>query len=570
VGLLDNKYEIIKELGSGGFGKVFLAKDTLLKDRFVAIKILSETEPDVQKDLITEMELLSKLAHPSIVTFYHHFEQDNKLHLVMEYCSKGNLRERIFPGKKQNPDEICKYGIELAEVLEYVHSNGIIHHDIKPENLFVADGSKIKIGDFGVANKNLGTLSYMPPEYWTSDYISVRDPRSDVYSLAVTLLEMMTGTNPFYGKKGNELYESKVNRSCIPDDLPEWIQDILLKAMHPSPELRFQSMKDFKEALVSKSAPFLLDVNKVEADEYARKAEKFLLRRKWKEAKYAIDDSLRSNPDCIRGLLIAGKINVQMNRVKESQKFFEKARQLNQRAEVQKELGWIMLEEKRYAQAISLLSDHLHRYSSDTEALNLLIACYYETARYQQAADLCESGFRKNNCFFSNYILCKVMLGDEKVIGRLKDLWSDSNPFLDFNARVLLDGDTSWDKKKGFIEAKPKLLFQEHRFGIPKQLAKENELAVTIDGKIRYLNEKIISIGRSSTNTIVLNDKSISRRHCAIVNYNKDVWIYDLTSTVGTFLEGERIVGKRFLLGVYNVQVGNVQLRIGSQADLLI
>lgn len=86
----------------------------------------------------------------------------------------------------------------------------------------------------------------------------------------------------------------------------------------------------------------------------------------------------------------------------------------------------------------------------------------------------------------------------------------------------------------------------------------------------RYLNEKIISIGRSSTNTFALNDKSVSRRHCAIVNYNKDVWIYDLASTIGTFLEGERIVGKRFLLGVYNVQIGNVQLRIGSQADLLI
>jgi len=162
------------------------------------------------------------------------------------------------------------------------------------------------------------------------------------------------------------------------------------------------------------------------------------------------------------------------------------------------------------------------------------------------------------------------MLGDEKVINRLKNLWSDSNPFTDFNARVLLDDDTSWDKKKGLSEAKSKLLFQEHRFGIPKQKEKENEIAITIDGKTRYLKEKIISIGRSSTNTVVLNDNSISRRHCAIVNYNKDVWIYDLTSTIGTFLEGKRIVGKRFLLGVYNIQIGNIQLRISSQADLLI
>ncbi|MBA4319614.1 MAG: hypothetical protein C0412_14530 [Flavobacterium sp.] len=567
--LLDDNYEIIKLLGTGGFGKVFLAKDTLLKDRFVAIKVLNETDPDVQKELITEMDFLSKLDHPSIVTFYHHFKKDNSLHLVMEYCSNGNLRERIFPGKKQNPDEICKYGIELAETLEYVHSEGIIHHDIKPENLFVTDGSKIKIGDFGVANKNLGTLAYMPPEYWVADYIQVRDPRCDVYSLAVTLLEMMIGTNPFYGKKGNELYEAKVNRSCIPNDLPDWAQDIFLKAMNPAPELRFQSMKDFKEALISKSAPFLLDVNKVEADDFARKAEKLLQKRKWKEAKYALDDTFRSNPNCIRGLLIAGKMNIQMNRVKDSKKYFEKARLLNQRAEVQKELGWIMLEEKRYAQAISLLSDHLHRYSSDTEALNLLVKCYYETNRHLQAADLCVSGFRKNNCFDNNYFLCKVMLGDETVIGRLKELGSDSNPFLDFNVHVLLDDDPSWDKNSALIKTKPKLLFQEHRFGISKPHDKENELAVTYCGT-ELFKKKIISIGRSRTNDIQINDQSVSRRHCVLINYYNDVWLYDLDSTIGTFIDGERIVNKKFLLGVYDVRIGNVKLKISSQSDLLI
>ena len=96
---LDGKYKFIRELGSGGFGRVVLAADTVIQKRYVAIKVLKDQDSERQNNLIDEMTYLASLQNPSIVTFYHHFKDENRLHLVMEYCSKGSLRKKIKVGK---------------------------------------------------------------------------------------------------------------------------------------------------------------------------------------------------------------------------------------------------------------------------------------------------------------------------------------------------------------------------------------------------------------------------------------------------------------------------------------
>ena len=156
--LLDGKYEVIRGLGEGAFGRVLLAKDIVIQDHFVAIKVLKDQDPERQQALINEMTLLANLQNPSIVTFHHHFkDKDNgRLHLVMEYCADGSLRKKIQRGKGLEPNLVFQWGIQLADVLDFVHNNGIVHHDIKPDNILFTSDGHLKIGDFGVANKNIG------------------------------------------------------------------------------------------------------------------------------------------------------------------------------------------------------------------------------------------------------------------------------------------------------------------------------------------------------------------------------------------------------------------------------
>ena len=101
-------------------------------------------------------------------------------------------------------------------------------------------------------------------------------------------------------------------------------------------------------------------------------------------------------------------------------------------------------------------------------------------------------------------------------------------------------------------------------------MKKENTVCVTIDGKTKHFKKKIVTIGRNESNNVVLSDQSVSRRHCVIVNYHRDVWLYDLNSTLGTVVDGQRVQEKIFLLGIHGVTVGNAQIQISSEEGLLI
>lgn len=193
---LDNKYKIKSRLGKGGFGIVYLAEDNLAK-RKVAIKALLEKESLEQSLLIREIEFLASLKNISIVTFYHHFFHEGILYLVMEYCSGGNLDDLIESKKNIAIDEALNISLEVCEVFEFIHNKNIIHRDIKPNNILIDYNGKIKVSDFGIANTHGGTTLYLAPEVYSAEYISSKDPRIDIYALGITLLEMLTGQNPF-------------------------------------------------------------------------------------------------------------------------------------------------------------------------------------------------------------------------------------------------------------------------------------------------------------------------------------------------------------------------------------
>ena len=568
--LLDGNYKVIRELGKGNFGRVVLAADAVIQERLVAIKVLKDQDSERQNNLIEEMNFLASLQSPSIVTFYHHFKDNGRLHLVMEYCTNGSLRKKIQSGNGLEPNLVFQWGIKLADVLDIVHDRGIVHHDIKPDNLLFTHEGHLKIGDFGVANKNIGTLSYMAPELFTEDNVSIQDRRIDIYALGITLLELAYGSNPLAGLRPDELLLRKLRGDFIPSELPRWFQEIILKATHSTPELRFQTMMEFREALISKTVPIIINSKLMEAHKLTIASEKLMARKKWISAGKLINMALESCPDSVPANVTAGKLYMQQKSSEKAKAYLDHALRLNPRVNIQKELGWINLDMGKYSIAISLLNDHLHREPSDAEAQNLLLHCFYATDRYELGADLSKQNLLNADCFLNNHLLCRILSG-EKPDDILEAKYSEAtdNAFIKYNLDVINENPKSWDDDR--IPLKSKLLFQDFRFGKKRKQPQVNKVSIEIPeyGKNDY-SQQIITIGRNPANMISTSDNSVSRRHCVIVNYPNDVWIYDLESTVGTFINGERIDGKMFLIGVCELTVGRYKLRVSSEAGILV
>ena len=215
-----------------------------------------------------------------------------------------------------------------------------------------------------------------------------------------------------------------------------------------------------------------------------------------------------------------------------------------------------------------MLTDYLQRNSSDYEAVNLLIQCYYDTERYEQAAQIANSLTNKYPCFRNNYLISSFLAGNPSGLASI-NLTAELNPFVTYNAQILEEEGESWEPSRG-VSVKSKLMFQEFRFGNQDAEKKDNILSVRTRKKPIEFKKKIISIGRLEKNDLVLKKIKISRRHCVVINYLNDVWIYDLQSTYGTFVADLKVQRKQFLLGVYAVRLGNQSFQIASKHDLLL
>ena len=568
---LDDKYLLIRKLGEGGFGYVYLAQDILLEEHYVAIKCLKINESDRERYLIREMDFLSTLADPHVVGFYHHFHNENSLFLVMEYCSGGSLRQLLQTEHRVTPEKAADWVIKLCGTLQNVHDNDIVHHDLKPENILFSRDRTPKIADFGVANTRGGTLSYMCPElFLPTENVSRTDGRVDIYALGVALLELVTGQNPFHHLSEGDLLNAKVRLDFVADELPEWLKEIVLKALHPKPELRFQTMQEFKEAIESKHVPYIFSRKRIQAHKTALKAEWYLSRRRYVTALKVSKQALSQDAHCLGALITAGKCELFLKRIERAEKFFEQAVKLNPRVNIQKELGWIYLEKRRFAEAISMFHDHLQRQAADYEAYNLLIKVFYETDRYEAAVDLIEvvlKDYRENNCFENNLLLCCILLGKPpKGYSHLRDR---ENPFLSYNWSVYKELPPSWDRA-GHVTLKSKLIFQEFRHGANRK-RKRNIITIEKNDTERWeFEEPIICLGRSAKNDLVFQQVSVSRRHCVIINYAEDVWLYDLGSTHGTYSDGRRVESPVFLEGRCRVSIGDTELTVLPKEGILL
>ncbi|MDA1013122.1 MAG: protein kinase [Planctomycetota bacterium] len=568
---LDGKYLVIDRLGEGGFGEVFLAEDEAIPGRRVAIKVLHSAAEDDQHNLVWEMRQLSQISHPHVVGFYHHFIEDAHLHLVMEFCAKGGLDERLAAVGAFPEIQVFEWALQLCSALAFVHNKGIVQHDVKPQNILFANDGTIKLGDFGVANSNAGTLPFLPPEVLLHERVSRTDPRVDVYALGLTLIQLLTGQHPLFGVSTEEAIEIRIRHDFVSASLSQWVQGVLLKATHPTPELRFQSVSDFAHAIRAQHVPFIVDLNRIKADKLAGKAESFIRRGRWRKAEEQVRYALECSPDCVSALMAAGHCKLLIRQADRAYEYFSHAVRVSPRTPVQKELAEISLERGNIPKAISLLTDHLQRNASDYEAYNLLLKCFYVTHRLDAGMELAEAlkNESPSNCFTNNMLLFRLLNGRVTSVELNTLVGTDqADPFFAYNLNVF--NSENWQSNDSQPPLKSKLLFQEYRFGV-RSRSKSNVLSINLpDGRREEFSQPIVTIGSLSSNDLPLEYRGVSRRHCVIVNRTDDVWIYDLKSTVGTVVDGERLLGGMHLAGVHNVDLSEACLRIGASRDLLV
>ena len=267
---LADRYRIERELGAGGMATVYLAQD-LRHDRKVAIKVL---KPELAAVLggerfVVEIKTTAALQHPHILPLFDSGETDGQLYYVMPYIRGETIREKLNRETQFGVDDAIRIAREVADALDYAHRHGVIHRDIKPENVLLHDG-RAMVMDFGIAlavsaaaggrmtetGLSLGTPHYMSPEQATAE--KEITARSDVYSLASVLYEMLTGDPPFTASSAQAVIMKIITETAQPvsvrrKTVPPNVAAALAKALEKLPADRFESAKAFGDALINPS-----------------------------------------------------------------------------------------------------------------------------------------------------------------------------------------------------------------------------------------------------------------------------------------------------------------------------
>jgi len=259
------RYEVVRELGQGAMGTVYLGRDPKI-NREVAIKTLNirDIEPqqvdEVKSRFYREAEAAGGLNHPNIVTIYDAGEEHDLAYMAMEYLKGRTLAEYCVKEKLLAPAEVLRIAAEIADALAYAHDNNVIHRDIKPANIMLVEDGKVKVTDFGIARVMssshtqtgtiLGTPSYMSPEQVSGKKV---DGRSDQFSLGVVCYELLTGAKPFTGDNIGALMFNISKADYVPLNdkvkrLPKCVYEIVGKLLSKGVTGRYKSACEVAQA----------------------------------------------------------------------------------------------------------------------------------------------------------------------------------------------------------------------------------------------------------------------------------------------------------------------------------
>lgn len=273
--LIGQRYEIISLVGSGGMADVYNAKDTRL-NRLVAIKVLKE-EYSSDKNFVVkfrgEAQSAAGLSHPNIVNVYDVGEEEGFYYIVMELVEGMTLKKFIERKGRLDVKEAIGIAIQIASGMEAAHAKNIIHRDIKPQNIIISKEGKVKVTDFGIAKaatsntiaagQAIGSVHYISPEQARGGY---SDEKSDIYSLGITLYEMLSGKMPFAAENTVSVALLHIQEEATPlrelnEEIPSSVEKIVQKCMQKKPERRYLSVseliKDLKQSVSDPNGDFV-------------------------------------------------------------------------------------------------------------------------------------------------------------------------------------------------------------------------------------------------------------------------------------------------------------------------
>lgn len=256
--ILDDRYEIIELIGSGGMANVYKALCHRL-NRYDAVKIMRDetaANTELRRRFRAESQAVAMLSHPNIVSVYDVSHNDDVEYIVMELIDGITLKQYLQKKSVLDPAEVLDFTIQTAKALEHAHSKGIIHRDIKPQNIMLLKDGMIKVADFGIASlentveenngETVGSVHYIAPEQARGE---APDARSDIYSLGIVMYEMLTGRLPYVGNSDVEVAVKHMNtdpvtpREIVPS-IPEELERICLKAMNSNIDERYQTASE--------------------------------------------------------------------------------------------------------------------------------------------------------------------------------------------------------------------------------------------------------------------------------------------------------------------------------------
>lgn len=262
--VLSSRYRLEAKLGSGGMSTVFLARDEVL-DRAVAVKLMHQGmigDPDQLERFNQEARAVAKLSNPNVVAVIDAGEDDGRPYIVFEYIKGETLKQRIGRIGALDTTEALAYAIEVAQALEVAHERGMVHRDVKPQNVLIDSTGRAKLTDFGISRqldeegmtgegKVVGTTDYVAPEQAMGQPV---DPRSDVYSLGIVLFEMLTGDVPFkadsqVGVAMKHIGEEIPDVQGIRPDISAVTASTLDHATAKDPDDRYQSVSEMAEEM---------------------------------------------------------------------------------------------------------------------------------------------------------------------------------------------------------------------------------------------------------------------------------------------------------------------------------
>lgn len=267
---IDDRYEILNYIGGGGMSRVYLAHDIIL-GRDVAIKVLNydfANEDELKKRFMREALSATSLMHPNIVDIFDVGEDENIHYLVMEYIEGQTLKEYIVSNGPLSPEEALPIMQQLVSAISNAHDNGIIHRDIKPQNILMDHEGNVKITDFGIAmalsatmqtktNSIVGTVHYLSPEQARGGMIT---KKTDIYSIGIVFYELLTGELPFSGESAvsialKHLQEETPSVRALFPSIPQSVENVILKATAKDTFARYDSADEIQEDLATVLSP---------------------------------------------------------------------------------------------------------------------------------------------------------------------------------------------------------------------------------------------------------------------------------------------------------------------------